>query len=594
MATRLKEVDVVIVGLGWTGGILAKELSAAGMKVVALERGAMRSTNPDFAIPMIRDELKYAIRHHLMQNPARDTLTFRNRQTETALPMRQLGSFLPGEGVGGAGVHWNGLIWRWTEDDHAIRTRYEERYGKKFLPADMDVHDWPIGYQELEPYYDRFERTAAASGKAGNLRGVAQTGGNVFEAPRDREYPLPPLEQGYSAVVFEEASRRAGYHPFPKPVANASRAYTNPDGSAFGACVYCGHCERFGCEANAKGSPHITVIPIAMANPNFELRAHAWVTRVLLDSTKRKAVGVAYTDVATGEEYEQPAAIVALCAYAINNVHLLLLSGIGAPYDPETRKGLVGRNYCYQPGGAGGGGVTLFFEDKIFNPFMASGAFGVMLDDFHGNPSFDRAGIGAVGGATLGAGINSGRPIGYHPVPPGTPRWGAEWKKAVAKWYLRAMAITVTGSNMPSRYNHYDLDPTYKNAFGLPLMRLTYNFTDNDRKIMAFVGQKAAELGRSLNPSFMTAPGARTQGDYTIVPYQSTHNTGGAIMGRTPRDSVVNRYLQSWDVSNVFVVGANAFPHNSAYNPTGPVGALAYWAADAIKDRYRKRPGPLV
>src|SRR6266550_1986612 len=104
MPTKLKEVDVVIVGLGWTGGILAKELSEAGMKVVALERGQNRSTNPDFSIPLIRDELRFAVRNGLMQNPARDTLTFRNRQSDTALPMRRLGSFLPGEGVGGAGV----------------------------------------------------------------------------------------------------------------------------------------------------------------------------------------------------------------------------------------------------------------------------------------------------------------------------------------------------------------------------------------------------------------------------------------------------------------------------------------------------------
>lgn len=591
MPTTLREVDVVIVGLGWTGGILAKELSQAGMKVVALERGGMRQTDPDFSVPMIRDELRYAVRHGLMQNPARDTLTFRNRHTETALPMRQLGSFLPGEGVGGAGVHWNGVTWRWTEDDHAIRTRYEERYGKRFIPADMAAQDWPIAYKELEPYYDKFERMAAASGKAGNLRGQTQPGGNPFEAARDAEYPLPPLEQGYAAQLFDGAARQAGYHPFPRPVANASKEYTNPDGSKFGACVYCGHCERFGCEANAKASPHITVVPIAMASPNFELRTHSWVTRVQLDSSKRKATGVLYTDVRTGEEFEQPASIVALCAYAINNVHLLLLSGIGTPYDSTSQKGVVGRNYCYQPGG---GGVNLFFEDRIFNPFMASGAFGVTLDDFHANPAFDRAPVGVVGGATIGAGINSGRPIGYHPVPPGTPRWGADWKKAVAKWYLRAMAIGVTASNMPSRYNCYDLDPTYRNPFGQPLLRLTYNFTDNDRKILTYVGQKAAEIGRSLNATTMSGPGGRVNGDYTIVPYQSTHNTGGAVMSKTPRDGVVNRYLQSWDVSNVFVVGASAFPHNSAYNPTGPVGALAYWTADAITGRYRQRPGPLV
>jgi gluconate 2-dehydrogenase alpha chain len=591
VATRLKEVDVVIVGLGWTGGILAKELSAAGMKVVALERGGMRRTDPDFSVPMIRDELRFAVRHALMQNPARDTITFRNRPSETALPMRRLGSFLPGEGVGGAGVHWNGTTWRWTEIDHAIRSHYEHRYGKAYVPGDMQLQDWPISYKELEPYYDRFERTVGASGKAGNIRGRTQAGGNVFEGPRDRDYPLPPLEPTYAQVLFAEATEKAGYHPFPRPAANASRAYTNPDGSKIGACVYCGYCERFGCEANAKGSPHITVIPIALANPNFELRTHAWVTKIQLDSTKRKATGVVYTDVTTGEEFEQPASIVALCAYAINNVHLLLLSRIGVPYDPAGQKGHVGRNYCYQPGGTG---VTLFFEDKIFNPFMATGASGTVIDEFHANQAFDRGPLNIVGGATIATGHTNGRPIGYRPVPPGTPRWGARWKKAAAKWYLRSMGIGVTSSNMPSRSNFCDLDPTYRNAFGQPLLRMTYNFTDNDRRIGRFVGQKALEIARQLKATIVAPPNDRTLADYSIVPYQSTHNTGGAVMGSGPNDSVVNRYLQCWDVSNVFVIGASAFPHNSAYNPTGPVGALAYWAADAIKTKYRQRPGPLV
>src|SRR5207302_4749809 len=103
MATKLKEVDVVIVGLGWTGGILAKELTEAGLKVVALERGASRATENDFAVPNVRDELRYVIRHELMQNAARDTLTIRNNSSQEALPMRRLGSFLPGDGVGGSG-----------------------------------------------------------------------------------------------------------------------------------------------------------------------------------------------------------------------------------------------------------------------------------------------------------------------------------------------------------------------------------------------------------------------------------------------------------------------------------------------------------
>src|SRR5918911_1363078 len=120
MATRLKEVDVVIIGLGWTGGILAKELSAAGLQVVALERGAARSTDKDYAVPNIRDELRYVVRHDLMQNTAKDTLTIRNNPTQGALPMRRLGSFLPGEGGGGSGVHWNGHTWRWTDMEFKV------------------------------------------------------------------------------------------------------------------------------------------------------------------------------------------------------------------------------------------------------------------------------------------------------------------------------------------------------------------------------------------------------------------------------------------------------------------------------------------
>src|SRR3954453_14744196 len=152
MATKLKEVDVLLVGLGWTGGIIAKELTAAGHKVVALERGGMRSTENDFSVPRIRDDLRFASRNDLMQNPAKDTLTIRNNVSQLALPMRRLGSFLPGEGVGGAGVHWNGVTWRWPDHELRIRTKYEERYGRSFIPGDMPLQDWGINGSELEPY----------------------------------------------------------------------------------------------------------------------------------------------------------------------------------------------------------------------------------------------------------------------------------------------------------------------------------------------------------------------------------------------------------------------------------------------------------
>jgi gluconate 2-dehydrogenase alpha chain len=589
MATKLKEVDVVIVGLGWTGGILAKELSAAGLKVVALERGGQRSTEADFQVPQVRDELRYVVRHDLMMNTQKDTLTVRNNVSQEALPMRRLGSFLPGDVVGGSGVHWSGHTWRWTDMEFKVRSLYEERYGKKHIPEDMTIQDWGITYDELEPYYDKFEYTAAVSGKAGNIRGKILPGGNPFEAPRAREYPLPPLTPLLAQEMFKTAAQNNGYHPFPRPSANASRAYTNPDGSRFGGCQYCGHCQRFGCEANAKGSPHMTVIPIAMRNPNFELRTHMWVTKVLKDSGGKRVTGVAYTNVLNGEEFEQPAAMVMLCAYAINNVHLMLLSGIGQPYDPVTQKGVIGKNYCYQTGAS----ATLFFEGRHFNPFMNAGGSSTTIDDFNANWNFDRGNHAYVGGFIVAGAFNTALPIGYRPVPSGTPPWGTEWKAATAKWYDTAMQINMSGSVMANRYNYYDLDPTYRNAFGQPLMRMTFDYKDNEHKIGRHAAQVINDIAKSMNPTRLNPATARTE-PWTVVPYQSTHNTGGTIMGTNPRSSALNKYLQSWDCHNLFVVGANVFPHNSVYNPTGPVGALAYWTADAIKNRYLKNPGPLV
>jgi gluconate 2-dehydrogenase alpha chain len=588
MATRLPPVDIVIVGMGWTGGILAKELGPTGLKIAVLERGGPRTTQDDFSVPVIRDELRYAQRHDLMMDVAKDTYTVRNKPSETALPMRRLGSFLPGEGVGGAGVHWNGVTWRWPDHELRIRTKYEERYGRSYIPADMLLQDWGVTGLELEPYYDKFEYTAGVSGKAGNIRGQIEQGGNPFEDPRAREYPLPPLNENYGGKLFRNAATELGYHPYPRPTANASQPYTNPDGMKLGRCLYCGFCERFGCEANAKGSPHITVIPVALRHANVELRTWCWVTRVLKDSTGKKAIGVSYVNVLTGEEIDQPADLVILAAYGLSNVHLMLLSGIGKPYDPESQTGVIGRNYAYQ----GGAGVTLFFEGKNFNPFIASGGWGTSIDDFHTNWNFDRAKHGFVGGSYISVGGSHGRPIEYRPLPPGTPQWGSAWKRAVATWYQGATSIAASGSVMPHRYNWLDLDPTYKNRFGQPLMRMTFDLKDNEQRINRHAADVIGQIGKAMNPTIMGTPTPRLT--WNVVPYQSTHNTGGAVMGTDPGHSALNKYLQSWDVSNVFVMGASAFPHNSGYNPTGPVSALAYWAADAIRDKYLKQPGPLM
>ena len=586
MATKLKPVDVVTVGVGLTGTILAKELADTGLKVVGLERGRWRDTDPDFAMPGAHDELKYVRRHELMQDLSKETLTFRNAMSETALPMRSLGSFLPGEGVGGAAVHWGGLTWRFLPWDFETKSRTLARYGKNQVAEDCTLQDWGVTYDELEPHFDRFEYLYGISGKAGNLQGRIIPGGNPFEGPRSREYPNPPLKTAYSSALFAKAAQAMGYKPFPVPTGANSRPYKNEYGATIAACVYCGYCQFFGCEMGAKASPQTAVLPALMQNKNFELRTLCNVVKVNLDSDKKRAVSVTYVD-SRGREFEQPADLVLLTSYVLNNTRLMLLSGIGKPYDPVANTGVVGRNYAYQTPSS----VTLFFEDKNFNSFMGAGGLGLAIDEFNGD-NFDHSGLGFIGGGFMQAGSNGARPIEVRPVPVGTPRWGSEWKKAAAKYFNRSFSITIQGACQSYRTNYLDLDPTYRDAYGLPLLRMTFDRHENETKMSAWLTNKAAEIAKAVGPAKMNVS-PRT-GKYTIVPYQSTHNTGGAVMGADPATSAVNKYLQSWDVPNVFAVGASAFPQNGGYNPTGTVGALTFQALEAIKTRYLKRPGALV
>ena len=585
-AKTLPPTDAVIIGLGWAGSIIANELTDAGLHVVAIERGPWRDTATDFGIGYIQDELRYALRQDLFLRPAQETFTFRNNGDQTALPIRQFGSVLPGNGVGGAGVHWNGMTWRFNPTDFRLKSHLTERYGAAGIPEELAIQDWGVGYDELEASFDKFEYLAGISGKAGNIQGRIQEGGNPFEGPRARDYPLPPLPMTYAPTLFAEAARSIGHHPFPTPAANASRAYTNPLGVTMGPCTFCGFCERFGCANYSKASAQTTVLPVLVRKPNFTARTECEVLRIDLTGDRRHAAGVTYVD-SSGEEWFQPAELVIVTAFMLHNVRLMLLSGIGTPYDPRTGQGTVGRNYACQTNSS----VSLFYDDKILNPFIAAGALGQVVDAYNGD-NFDHSGLGFVGGAAISCNPTNGSPIGTRPVPPGTPRWGSAWKKATAESYLGATAVTTQGSSYATRGNALDLDPTYTDRFGRPLLRLTFDFPANDLKMSAHATDRAMEIARAMKPKQVVANPRK--GPYSIVPHQTTHITGGAIMGADPATSAVNRYLQSWDVPNVFVVGASAFPQNPGYNPTGTVGALAFWAAEAIRTQYLKSPGRLV
>jgi gluconate 2-dehydrogenase alpha chain len=589
MATAKPKVDAVIVGMGWTGAILAKELTDAGLHVVVLERGADRDTQPDFAYPKVVDELEGSVHRRYLQSLSQETVTARHGLNGTAVPYRQMGSFKPGTGVGGAGSHWSGCHFRALPEDFKLRSNVEQRYGAKFIPSDMSIQDFPVSYEDLEPHFDHFEYVCGTSGKAGVIQGVKQAGGNPFEGSRSREFPLGPNPNYLGAEMFYKGAREMGWDPYPIPASNASGPYVNPYGCQMGPCNACGFCSDYGCLNYSKASPNISILPVLRQRKNFELRTHAQVLKVNLDSDGKKATGVTYLD-AQGREVEQQADLVLLCAFSLYNVHLMLLSGIGKPYDPQTGEGTVGRNYSYQNLNR----VVLFFnKDVQANQFIGIGGAGTTMDNLNGN-QLDNAKAGFVGGGIIWARQPGAGPVRGINVPPGTPNWGTAWKQAASDAFRHSFYFEVQGACMSYKQHYLSLDPTYKDGFGRPLLRMTFDWHDNEVKASQFLVGKAMEMSKILNPTAMSGDAKKPGEHYNITKYQSTHTCGGAIMGSDPKTSALNRYLQSWDVHNVFAIGANAFPQNNGYNPTGMVGALAYWSAKAIREQYLKKPGPLV
>jgi gluconate 2-dehydrogenase alpha chain len=589
MARKLPHKDVVIVGLGWTGSILAHELTEEGLDVIAIERGPWRDEATDYPPNYIQDELRYRIRHELFLRPDQNTFTFRNKMNQTALPIRSWGAFMPPNGVGGGGVHWNAETWRFLPSDFVLKTHLTERYGEKFLPEDMTIQDWGITWEDIEPHYDQFEYLCGTCGTAGNVQGKIQDGGNPYEGARSRPYPNPAQKQGFGHTLWGKAAKELGYKPFPQPSGNMSRAYVNPLGVRMGPCTYCGYCEWFGCGNYSKASPQTTILPVLLRKPNFAARDNCEVTRVNTDASGKHATGVTFVDT-QGEEWEQPADLVVLAAYTVFNVQMLLHSKIGAPYDPAANTGVIGRNFTHQTMSS----VDGYFDNKKFNfnPFIASGAIGMCIDEFNGD-NFDHGPHGFVGGGYLGQVQTNGRPIETTPVPKGTPRWGGKWKEAVRDNYLSNLkGGSIHGSMYSYRDVYLDLDPTYKDRFGRPMMRMTIDFHDNELKAAAFMTDKYAEIVKAMGAH--TVETKPRKGPYDVTTYQTTHLNGGAIMGTDPKTSAINRYLQSWDVPNLFVMGASAFPQNAGYNPTGTLCALAYWSAKAIREQYLKNPGPLV
>src|SRR3954454_7887245 len=376
MATE--KTDVVIVGAGAAGGILAAELRKAGMKVMRLERGT-RLTTADFAP---QDELRYFQRQDLRPNMKRDPVTWRPNANARATTVGGLNN---GNQAGGGTVHYGAVSWRFHDDDFRVRSATTDRYGASAIPEDCSVTDWPLSYADLEPYYDRAEYELGVSGKAGNLQGRKIEGGNVFEAPRQREFPLPPLFVDNSALIFEDGAKKLGYHPFSTPRAILSEPYNGQPG-----CSYCGFCSTHGCHIGAKSSTLVTTIPEADATGNFKLVTGAMCYGVNSDNSGR-VTGVSYYGPDNSDNTIE-AEIVILSPFIYDVVRLLLLSKTSRfPDGLANSNGHLGRHIMTHIGGR----VFAAFDDRYVNMYMGPTAQKHTIDDFNGD-NFDHGGLGFV------------------------------------------------------------------------------------------------------------------------------------------------------------------------------------------------------
>jgi gluconate 2-dehydrogenase alpha chain len=572
MAKKLDQVDVVVVGTGWAGGVVSAELAKAGYKVVGLERGEEKSTSDYIGA---KDELKYFSRKHMMQDLSKETITSRVNIDDEALPVRTQDDMMVGNDLGGSSVHWAGATYRYMPYDFEIRSKTVEKYGEKKIPDGMQLQDWGITYDELEEYYDRWEKAAGISGEA-----------DPIEAKRSSDYPNPPTVETPNLKLFKDAAKELGYHPFQIPSANVTERYENPDGQVINQCQYCAFCTHYGCDFGAKSDPIVTVIPAAQETGNFELRTHAYVRRVTKEDGKPS--GVLYTDMKTGREYEQPAKVVVLAGFTFTNNRLLLMSEIGKPYDPKKREGVIGRNFNGQFN-ITFLGATGFFDNKKFNLHMGGGALGATFSDLAGD-HLDNTDLDFIHGGGIELRQYGDGPINNNPVPKGTPGWGKEFKEKSLFYANRALTVWFTPAVMSWWHNYLDLDPTYKDTFNDPLLRVTNKYTDQDRNIAKYGIEKCRELMEKMGADIIDEDEIPEEFDHY---YNGCHYAGGVIMGEDPETSAVNNYLQMWDAENLFVVGASAFPQFGSRHPTATVGALAYRAAEGI-EKYLKDGGMLA
>ncbi|HTQ85926.1 MAG TPA: GMC family oxidoreductase, partial [Candidatus Solibacter sp.] len=314
------DLDFVIIGSGAAGGVLARELSQAGFRVLVLEQGPYLRED-DFQ----HNEMKVIFGNALTNNWSRQPNTFRSSEQEKAKVQPTL---LYGRVVGGGSVHFTANYWRFHEIDFIERSR-------RGAVAGADLVDWPITYADLEPYYTKVEWEVGVSGLAG---------ASPFDPPRSKPYPVPPLPIKSTGAIFEKAALKMGWHPFPAPIAILSQNYRNRAG-----CVHCGYCEFFGCEMGAKSSTLASMIPEAERTGRCEIRPESCVFEIRTDNAGR-VTGVAYFDKDKRENFQKAKAVI-VSANGAETPRLLLMSKSSRfPEGLANSSGIVGRHLMWNSG----------------------------------------------------------------------------------------------------------------------------------------------------------------------------------------------------------------------------------------------------
>jgi choline dehydrogenase-like flavoprotein len=537
-----EEVDFVIIGSGAAGGVLAKELSTNGFSVVVLEQGPYL-TETDFT----HNEIEVVNRNQLTNHPELQPTTFRKRQQDKAKRHR---AYIYGRMVGGSSVHFTANYWRFQEIDFVERSKVGPVTG-------ASLADWPITYADLEPYYTKVEWEIGVSGLAG---------ASPFDPPRSKPYPMPPLPVKSGGVIFERAARKLGWHPFPAPMAILSQPRPGR-----GACVNCGFCEYFGCEVGAKSSTLATVIRMAEKTGRCEIRPNSYVHRIAMDANGR-AAGAVYFDEKRNVHLQKAKAVI-VSANGAETPRLLFLSANKQfPNGLANSSGLVGKYLMMNSGPS----ARAVFEHPL-NDYKGF-AVSRVLHDFY---ELDPQKVGFYGGGGLDARFDS-TPVSFafidddaHDLPPGTPRWGKEFKATLAHNFTRTVSFQSHGTSLPVESNSFSLDPDLKDAWGLPALCMTYKDHPDDLKLGEFFRARLTELLDATDAKQKWTSPVEEQ-DFAF------HLLGTCRMGNDPKSSVINPDHRTHDVKNLFLCDGSSLVTSGRGQPTLTISALAYRAADRI------------